>query len=293
MKDISPSNYLLVEWILVAVCLLVICARIAVRTWMRMWAFWLSDVLLIIAFLTFITLVIGDTWTFTRGHNDFNVFFTEGFNKLTRFLLRAVSNIRRNITQVFICDSSLQRLRLHDYGICRFVLVWVRFVYKLINWTLGVVAELLVFILPFGLLKRLRVTPRRDKIALACLFAIGFASILATVARLMFGIFAVSSLTTYVIGSIEIATQIVVVGLPALRPLLPMIPVGWKKLSKYCTPNKFQSSTEKESVQVSCSTEVSNQLKDGTLRRDASTDYPDMELHWLGEDGAHGSVSNV
>ncbi|KAH7152649.1 hypothetical protein EDB81DRAFT_881616 [Dactylonectria macrodidyma] len=292
--DISPSNYLMVEWILVAVCLIVIVARIAVRTWRRMWAFWLSDVLLIIAFLTFITLVIGDTWTFTRGQNDFNVFYTEGFTKwlffadivydlgfyFPRFSLLAFYHELFPISEETLRKCSYA---IAAYNVCAFIttafidLFWCGLdvsvnwkhdstctlldapVTLKINWTLGVVAELLVFVLPFGLLRRLKVTPRRDKIALACLFAIGFASILATVARLVFGILAVSSLTTYVIGSTEIATQIVVVGLPALRPLLRMIP---KK-----NPSKSRAAQ--------------------------NTDIPNIEMHRPEEDDARASASNA
>lgn len=48
-----------------------------------MWSFWLSDVLLAIAFLTFLTLVIGDTWSFVRGNDVFNQYDVIAFNQVS------------------------------------------------------------------------------------------------------------------------------------------------------------------------------------------------------------------
>lgn len=53
-----------------------------------------------------------------------------------------------------------------------------------------------VFILPFGMLRRLNATPKREKIALICILAIGVTSILATIARLIWSLNSVASYAT-------------------------------------------------------------------------------------------------
>lgn len=68
---------------LLAICCLVIIARLAVRAWKRLWTFWISDLFLVLALLTFMTLAVGDTYSFSKGHTSLEEYYDEGFTKVS------------------------------------------------------------------------------------------------------------------------------------------------------------------------------------------------------------------
>ncbi|KAH6986513.1 hypothetical protein BKA56DRAFT_580525 [Ilyonectria sp. MPI-CAGE-AT-0026] len=317
---LTAKGYLAVEWVLIAVCLVLVCARLAVRTYRRMWSFWLSDVLLVIAFLTFLTLVIGDTWSFVRGNDIFNQYDVIAFNKwlfaadivfdlgfyFPRFSLLAFYN------ELFPVSEKRLRQGLYivtAYNICAFLTTALVDIFwcgthvsenwateptctlltatktLLINWSIGIVAELLVFLLPFGMLRRLKATPKREKIALTCILAIGVASIVATIARLIWSLNSVASYATYIVGSAEIATQIVVGALPALRPLLTMIPLGCSRLFSSLKAPRSTKDDEDQNLYGSSSTGTSNCLEERIEVHDKVDDGPGIELHQRDKDG--------
>lgn len=70
-------------WVLLAICCLVIIARLAVRAWKRLWTFWISDLFLVLALLTFTTLAVGDTYSFSKGYTSFAEYYDEGFTKVS------------------------------------------------------------------------------------------------------------------------------------------------------------------------------------------------------------------
>lgn len=68
---------------LLAICCLVIISRLAVRAWKRLWTFWISDLFLVLALLTFMTLAVGDTYTFSKGYTSFAEYYNEGYTKVS------------------------------------------------------------------------------------------------------------------------------------------------------------------------------------------------------------------
>ncbi|KAJ0141096.1 hypothetical protein CTA2_1575, partial [Colletotrichum tanaceti] len=78
---ITSKGFLVGEWILLALCFVVVFARLAVRTWHRVWSFWLSEIFLLLALLFFVVLTVGDTYTMAIGKNAFEDYYDEGFAK--------------------------------------------------------------------------------------------------------------------------------------------------------------------------------------------------------------------
>ncbi|TQN64548.1 hypothetical protein CSHISOI_10874 [Colletotrichum shisoi] len=216
---IGRKEFLTAEWVLIFLCFVVVLARLAVRTWHRIWSFWLSEIFLVFALLFFIALVVGDTYTMSIGKNAFvNEYFDEGFAKwkfastivfdlgfyLPRFSLLAF------YYELFPAAEKRLRLCLHlvtAYCACAFAttafvdifwcgadvsLNWVNSesVCTLascpepmyINWSIGITSELLVFALPFGIL-RLKALKTKDRRALLCIFLLGIATLITSTVR--------------------------------------------------------------------------------------------------------------
>ena len=70
-----------------AVTISVVILRLAVRTWVKQWTFWLSDIFLVLAVLLFLSLVVGDTLSFALGFDSFDTtYFDEGYAKVCTHL---------------------------------------------------------------------------------------------------------------------------------------------------------------------------------------------------------------
>ena len=67
---------------------------------------------------------------------------------------------------------------------------------------------------------------RKETIGLYCIFFLGAATIIASCARFILSVKSIFSYGTYVIGVVEVATQLFVVALPALRPLVSKLKSG-------------------------------------------------------------------
>ncbi|OHX00915.1 hypothetical protein CSPAE12_00362 [Colletotrichum incanum] len=79
---INSRDFLIGEWILFALCFVIIFARLTVRTWKRVWSFWLSEIFLLASLLFFLILVVGDTYTLSIGKSAFvEEYYDEGFAK--------------------------------------------------------------------------------------------------------------------------------------------------------------------------------------------------------------------
>ncbi|KAH6971468.1 hypothetical protein BKA56DRAFT_494317, partial [Ilyonectria sp. MPI-CAGE-AT-0026] len=219
-------------WVLLAICCLVIIARLAVRAWKRLWTFWISDLFLVLALLTFMTLAVGDTYSFSKGYNSFAEYYDEGFTKwmfssvlvfelgfyLPRFSLLAF------YYQLFPVSEEKLRMCLHvatGYSVCAFLTVGLLYVFwcgvdvaqnwsssesackvtlialpTYIVWPLGVISELLVFFLPFGMLRRLKSLRKREWNSLVLLFLLGAITILISVARFILNVQSIFSYDT-------------------------------------------------------------------------------------------------
>jgi len=264
---LEKREFLIGEWVFVALCFAITVARLAVRTWHRVWSFWLSEIFLVLSLLFFLTLVVGDTYTISIGKDAFvEEYFDEGFAiwkfsstiifdlgfYLPRFSLLAF------YYELFPTAEKRLRLRLHmvtAYAVCAFLTTgfvdlfwcgadlsvnWANSDTKCtlancmepmyINWSIGIVSELLVFALPFGILK-LRALQTKDRRALFCIFLLGIFTVIISAVRFYLTVRSIWSLETYLVGSGEIATQIIVIAIPALRPLLGALTRSWSRYS--------------------------------------------------------------
>ncbi|KAK2037922.1 hypothetical protein LZ31DRAFT_610623 [Colletotrichum somersetense] len=229
---LSTREFLIGEWVFVALCFAITIARLAVRTWHRIWSFWLSEIFLVLSLLFFLTLVVGDTYTMSIGKNAFvEEYFDEGF-AIWKFLSSIVFDLgfyfpRFSLLafyyELFPTSEKNLRLCLHivtAYTVCAFFttgfvdLFWcgpditknwadstetsctlancVEPMY--INWSIGISSELLVFALPFGIL-RLKALRTKDRRALLCIFLLGTATVIISTIRFY--------LTTQSIWSLE------------------------------------------------------------------------------------------
>ncbi|KZL74741.1 archaeal flagellin N-terminal-like domain-containing protein [Colletotrichum tofieldiae] len=216
---INHREFLITEWILLALCSIVAIARLAVRTWHRIWSFWLSEIFLVLSLLFFLALVVGDTYTISIGLNAFaEEYFNEGFAGwkfassvifdlgfyFPRFSLLAF------YYQLFPGAEKKLRLNLHlvtAYTTCAFFTTGFVDIFwcgadvsknwadsntsctlancpepMYINWSIGITSELLVFALPFGIL-RLKALQTKDRRALLCIFLLGIATLVISVVR--------------------------------------------------------------------------------------------------------------
>ncbi|KAK1981191.1 hypothetical protein LZ30DRAFT_720890 [Colletotrichum cereale] len=293
---LEKREFLLSEWIFVALCFVITIARLAVRSWHGIWSFWLSEIFLVVSVLFFLTLVVGDTYTMSMGKDAFkDEYFDESFAKwkfassiifdlgfyFPRFSLLAF------YYELFPAAEKKLRLCLHlvtAYSACAFFttgfvdLFWCGADISrnwadsdtsctlancpepmYINWSIGIISELLVFALPFGIL-RLKALRAKDRRALLCIFLLGIATVIISAARFYLTVQSIWSLETYLVGSAEIATQIIVIALPALRPLLGALTRGWDRYSD----SRIQSRSRKtvndiQQTQQASGTAASNQ----------------------------------
>ncbi|KAJ0163289.1 hypothetical protein CTA2_3223 [Colletotrichum tanaceti] len=96
----------------------------------------------------------------------------------------------------------------------------------------------------------------KDRRALLCIFLLGIATVLVSTARFVLTVHSIWDFSTYLVGSIEVATQIIVITLPALRPLLGVVSRRW---SGY-----LQTRTEQRNSQM-LSNVKQNQQAPGTV----------------------------
>jgi hypothetical protein len=62
----------IVEWCIFATTATIVILRLAVRSWTKMWSFWLSEMFIVVALLFFLGLVAGDTVVASLGYNAFD-----------------------------------------------------------------------------------------------------------------------------------------------------------------------------------------------------------------------------
>ncbi|WQF90590.1 hypothetical protein CDEST_15604 [Colletotrichum destructivum] len=218
---INSRDFLTGEWILLALCFVIISARLAVRTWKKIWSFWLSDVFLLISLLFFLILVVGDTYTLSIGKSAFvEEYYDEGFAKwkfassvvfdlgfyFPRFSLLAFYN------ELF--SESEKRLRLCLYLVTAYA-------------TCAFIATLFMDIFWCGT----DVSRNWSDANATCT--------LVNSSEPMYVAWSIGIISELfdLVGSTEIATQITVIALPALRPLLGFFSVGWSR----CSRNRSQS----------------------------------------------------
>ncbi|KAJ0161152.1 hypothetical protein CTA2_6681 [Colletotrichum tanaceti] len=279
---IGRTEFLTAEWVLLFLCFVVVLARLAVRTWHKIWSFWLSEVFLVLALLFFLALVVGDTYTMSIGKNAFvDEYFDEAFAKW-KFASSVIFDLgfyfpRFSLLAFYyeLFPAAEKRLRLYLHLVtayCACALATTAFVGifwcgpdvslnwvnsesvctlasrpepMYINWSIGITSELLVFALPFGIL-RLKALKTKDRRALLCIFLLGVSTLITSTVRFYLTVQSIWSFSTYLVGSAEIASQIIVIALPALRPLLGVL-ARWR--SK-CFQSRIRSQDKREARQV-------------------------------------------
>ncbi|KAH7317087.1 hypothetical protein B0I35DRAFT_267294 [Stachybotrys elegans] len=218
------EQYIAVEWLLVAICVIITTARLVVRSWKGIWRYWLSDLFLVLSLLFFIPIVAGDTYIFSIGQTFDTVEYTEplaiwwfastlifdlGFY-LARFSLLAfyyqlfpVSEVKPRILLWVVVAFNIGGLLATgfiDTFWCgaNVSLNWASGdtacaasddpVTAYIVWPLNVASEVFVFLLPFSILQRLNKLNKKEKTSLICIFLLGCATIAASVARFTLGV---------------------------------------------------------------------------------------------------------
>ncbi|KAH7034518.1 uncharacterized protein B0I36DRAFT_360033 [Microdochium trichocladiopsis] len=164
----------------------IVILRLAVRTWTKMWLFALSDIFLVLALLFFLALVVGDTYSFSLGLLAFyNKLFPPSEHKMRVFLYLVTAYTTCGFISVILMDLMWCNLDIAanwspNPDICAFVSSQTP---GFISWPVGIVSEVLVFALPFGLLRRLRTLDHKEKIGLICIFMFGSATLLVSTTR--------------------------------------------------------------------------------------------------------------
>ncbi|KAH8882183.1 hypothetical protein GQ53DRAFT_734305 [Thozetella sp. PMI_491] len=218
---INHQQFIAMEWVIVALCLTVVGARLAVRTWQRMWAFWMSEIFLILSLLLFMSLVVGDTYTYDENRDVFSddfwndpawvkwkfasaIIYDLGFY-FPRFSLLAFYQELFPISETKL-RTAHQWVTL--FNVCAFLatgmvdIMWCGYDVSVnwssptpscsmlsvsepmyITWPISIVSEILVFLLPFPLLRRLKTLERREKNGLKILFLLGISTLIISIVR--------------------------------------------------------------------------------------------------------------
>lgn len=77
---------------MVSLCFVAVCCRYAVRIWRKAWSFWLSDLFLLVAVISFTILAIGDIVVITNLDPYLPSLEAAGFTKV-RFLPRTCERV--------------------------------------------------------------------------------------------------------------------------------------------------------------------------------------------------------
>ncbi|KAH8651143.1 hypothetical protein BX600DRAFT_99993 [Xylariales sp. PMI_506] len=217
--DISDRQALALKWIFDVLSAIAIVARLILRTLQRQWSLWVSDIFLVLAWLSLAALVIGDTYQFRHDEDEETEFYNEALVKwrfatcflfdgglyLPRFSLLAF------YYELFPISESMLRKSLYGvmvYSVCCFItvilldLLWCgtdtsrnwsehaveeftisSLVLIEIIWTFGISTELLVLLLPLPLINRLRMLQTAERKGLSCILLLGLITVSISIGR--------------------------------------------------------------------------------------------------------------
>ncbi|KAI8627450.1 hypothetical protein F5Y19DRAFT_443177 [Xylariaceae sp. FL1651] len=253
---VTPEQVLWIEWSTLIVTYTLVGLRIAVRLAIQEKKLLISDLLLFPAALCIFGLNICDTITYRMGAMENPYLISESllkvqyataylfdigmyFPKLSMLafyfhlfpLCEVLLRKALYIVTVFVTVSAVATLFLRTFWCGRNPSAnWATdssecssfksFTIIQINWALCFTSELLIFILPFFLLKKLRTLVGRERLGIILVFALGVFTLITSIAR--FGIIAarVINNSLYLWPNGEFSVSIMVAASTALRPLL-------------------------------------------------------------------------
>ncbi|KAI1839596.1 hypothetical protein JX266_014193 [Neoarthrinium moseri] len=91
-----------------------------------------------------------------------------------------------------------------------------------LNWSWNFVAEALMFLFPFPIIRMLNLLPR-EKIALSLIFALGFTTLVVSTGRFITMLHVDNDISIYIWATAELTVSVMAVSMTALRPLLRSI----------------------------------------------------------------------
>lgn len=283
-------------------------ARLAVRAWRNTYNFWVSDACLVLGLLNFTILGIGELVIILRGQTDYTQYYSEGYAKwkyassilfdvgfyFPRFSLLAFYHelfpiseprlrtwLRIAITyttagflnatfmDILWCGSDLSRNWSNVGQRCSLTLSTTP---MYVNWAVGISCEIFILLLPVPLLGKLKKLGKGEKVAFACVLLLGIVTVAVSTTRFTLMVMSMLGSETYLLGYAEIGTQIMVVALPTLRPLLSHT---WtRSATKRC---KSSAVAARRDFGARKSDRESTQNTSSTISENVSGDFVDPE----------------
>lgn len=255
---IRPTGVIVSEWFLLVLSFLLVNARIFLHLHMGQKTLFMSDAMLILAFLAALGLVICDTLTYRLGAMDVftgntvaimkirfatNYFFDVGlyfpkFSMLAFYTIivpRTTPNLRKALYAViaFVVLSCLTTLFSDTFWCgsrpgsnwspeaqCQ---AFTSMTLVKMNWALNFTSEVLIFILPFPLIRGLNLRLKRERAGLSIVFMLGAITIIVSLARFIAMLIVSNDISIYVLATAEFTIPIIILSMVSLRPLLHRI----------------------------------------------------------------------
>ncbi|USP79205.1 hypothetical protein yc1106_06479 [Curvularia clavata] len=255
---INPKGVIASEWFLLALSFLLVNARIFLHFHMGQKTHIVSDSMLILAILAALGLVICDTLTYRLGAMDSftgntatimkirfasNYFFDVGlyfpkFSMLAFYAIivpRTTPTLRKALygAIVFAILSSLTTLFADTFWCgsrpannwspdmeCQ---AYTSMSLVKLNWALNFTSEVLIFLLPFPLIRGLNLRLKRERAGLLFVFMLGAITIIVSLARFIAMLIVANDISIYVLATAEFTIPIIILSMVSLRPLLSRI----------------------------------------------------------------------
>ncbi|TVY44736.1 hypothetical protein LSUB1_G002972 [Lachnellula subtilissima] len=259
MGGLEGSSVIATEWSLLGIAYAFVATRMAVRLFNQQKALLVSDVFLLLSSAFALGLVVTDTMTYKLGGlSNKDIEDTSTLIRMGKiafagnyFYDTAIYFPKFSILALYsrLIPQTMPRLRLALWIVIGFVVIsclttcladtfWcgshVASNWSLeegacnafgsvplfhLDWSLNFISDVFIFALPFPLFRNLTLA-RRQLYGLIFTFALGLITIAVNVARFATIILTKNYNAIYVWGMAEMTTSIMVVCLPALRPLL-------------------------------------------------------------------------
>ncbi|KAH7406731.1 hypothetical protein DE146DRAFT_648244, partial [Phaeosphaeria sp. MPI-PUGE-AT-0046c] len=92
-----------------------------------------------------------------------------------------------------------------------------------LNWSLNIISEVLIFVLPLPIIRNLKIPRKRERAGLLILFTLGAITIAVSAARFFAMLIVSNNIAIYILATTEFTVSIMIPSLISLRPLLRKI----------------------------------------------------------------------
>ncbi|RDW63557.1 hypothetical protein BP6252_11102 [Coleophoma cylindrospora] len=240
VADLSGPAVMGFEWALFTLAVIMVTIRLIVRVRIQRRKLLLSDIFLVVSVIDAMGLIICDTQSYRLGAMGGSAFTSadSGAAELQQevtlsklfpvtkprlrkalyavFTFTASAFVCTAFLDTFWCGSDVASNWSTEADACS---TFNSLAVFQIDWSTNITSDVMIFLLPFPLLRELRLKPRQI-IGLAITFALGAITMAISIARFI-SVQATSLYNTlYVWSMAEMAVAIIVVSLPALSSLL-------------------------------------------------------------------------